>query len=78
MARKRKIPQEFTEFKESVENKGLKVLLSKSYDTSAWIATVINGNKCIWHNDGNPKTIPLKKFWESKAWKTYEKFLETH
>jgi hypothetical protein len=75
MARKAKIPQEFLDFKLLVEQKGLKVMISRSYENSMWIATVIQGNKCIWHNDANPKTLSLSKFWESTAWKTYEKSL---
>lgn len=75
MARKPRIPSEFTSFKDSVEKFGLHVMLQKSHDKKIWIATVLLGNKCIWHNDGNPKEIPLPKFWESTAWKTYEKTL---
>lgn len=75
MPRKAKIPPEFNNFKEVVEKTGLVVRLERLIDKKIWVATVIKDKHCIWHNDGNPKEIPLEKFWESVAWKTYEKSL---
>lgn len=75
MPRKAKIPQEFLDFKETVQKTGLTVSIERKYDKTIWVATVLKGNKCIWHNDGNPKTLELNQFWESGAWKAYDKTL---
>lgn len=77
MARKRKIPQEFLDFKSNVEKTGLKATVEYLEYNKMWVASVRNDKLCIWHNNGNPKEIELEKFWESKAWKTYEKSIQT-
>ena len=71
MARKRKIPPEFTKFKEDVEKLGFDVLLQYMPVTSAWSASVLKQKICIWHNNSLSKQIPLTKFWESNAHKNY-------
>ena len=72
MPRKRKIPPEFLNFKETVETHGFRVMITNSHHGKGLCALVLKGKHCMWHSDYWNGAIPLSKFWESTAWKKYE------